>query len=188
MYATTRGGLRDLLHPYYIVNIFLSLLGPESVYYFREATFAEVVERGDPRVTWIVAFYTVWSPACNALAPIFSELSHSYSGFSGLRFGKVDITRCPDLARRFGIDASTWSKQIPTIIVFRGGKEIDRRPGLSVKTKKVYKFNFTWDNIISAFSLNDLYAHCKSQDAQIKRSKEGLDKEKARIEESKKEK
>ncbi|BHF59470.1 hypothetical protein SprV_0100242900 [Sparganum proliferum] len=93
--------------------------GPESVFYFRPQTFDEVVRHGDPRVTWIIAFYTAWSPACNALAPIFSELSHNYA-LPFLKFGKVDVTRSPDLARACNVDNSTWSKQLPTIIMFRG--------------------------------------------------------------------
>ncbi|VDM02676.1 unnamed protein product [Schistocephalus solidus] len=134
--------------------------GPESVLYFRPQTFDEVVRHGDPRITWIIAFYTAWSPACNALAPIFSELSHNYA-LPFLKFGKVDVTRSPDLARVCNVDNSTWSKQLPTIIMFRGGKEIDRRPGMSLKTKTPMKFSFCWDSIISAFSLNDLYSQCK---------------------------
>ena len=148
--------------------------------------YFKVVEHGDPRVTWVIAFYTVWSPACNALAPIFAELSHTYSGCTGLRFGKVDVTRHPAVARQVGVDATTWSKQLPTIVVFRGGREIDRRPGLSSKTKKVVKFNFTWENIIAAFSLKELYAQCKAQDAQLQRSKEGVVKAKEVTEENKK--
>lgn len=85
-----------------------------------------------------------------------------------------------------GVDATTWSAQLPTIIVFRGGKEIDRRPGLSSKSKKVIKFNFTWENIISAFGLNDIYAQCKRDDAQIKRSQKGLERAKTEPAESKK--
>jgi hypothetical protein len=42
---------------------------------------------------------------------------------------------------RFGIDASTWSKQLPTIILFQEGKEKLRRPYGTKKT--VIKFTFT---------------------------------------------
>ncbi|VDN96402.1 unnamed protein product [Rodentolepis nana] len=262
MHATTRGGFKDLAHPYYIVNILLSILffltkkmpfvsellyensmmefddfqviilfatiislrrsrllsvtdyvayfcmfakasnlilfyhqslslatayavlwliqasllfqpvynGPETISYFREATFRDTVETADPRITWFVVFYAAWSPACNSLAPIFSELSNAYSGYEGMRFGKVDVGRCPNVAQRMGIDTSSWSKQLPTIIVFRGGKEIDRRPGFGQKSKKLIPFNFNWDSIIRAFDMNELYAQCKRDGTKIKRT------------------
>ncbi|VUZ54212.1 unnamed protein product [Hymenolepis diminuta] len=280
MYATTRGGFKDLLHPYYIVNLFLSVLfiatkklpfisellyddsnmefddyqviilfatlislrrskllsvtdyvayfcmfakasnlvlfyhqsltlatvygvlwliqasllfqpvysGPETVSYFREATFKDTVETADLRITWVVVFYAAWSPACNSLAPIFSELSHAYSGYEGLRFGKVDVGRCPNLAQRLGIDNSTWSKQLPTIIIFRGGKEVDRRPGFSQKSKKLIPFAFNWDSIIRAFDLNGIYAQCKRDGTKIQRIEVGKEKTKTEQTESKKDK
>ena len=43
--------------------------------------------------------------------------------------------------RRFGIDCSTWSKQLPTVILFQEGKEHIRRPVSSKKT--TLKFVFT---------------------------------------------
>lgn len=143
--------------------------GPEAVYYFRDNTFEEVVINGDHRVIWVICFYTAWSPSCNTLAPVFSELSNSYT-LGNLRFGKVDVARSAAIARSCGIDNSTWSKQLPSIILFKGGKEYDRRPGLSLKTKKPVKFNFSWDSIVSSFCLNDLYSQCKAQDSHIQRS------------------
>ncbi|VEL29836.1 unnamed protein product [Protopolystoma xenopodis] len=134
--------------------------GPDKVLYFRDTTFEEEVLRLDSRVTWLIAFYTAWSPACIKLAPIFSELSSEY-GLPNLKFGKVDVTRFPELARSQSIDTSTWSRQLPTIIIFRGGREIDRRPGISAKNKSVQKFVFSWSNIVQSFSLNNLYQECK---------------------------
>lgn len=46
-----------------------------------------------------------------------------------------------DVWRRFGIDCSTWSKQLPTVILFQEGKEHIRRPVSSKKT--TLKFLFT---------------------------------------------
>lgn len=60
--------------------------GPENLVYFRGNGLEEELKR-DPRVTWIVAFYAAWSPACINLAPVFSKLSADY-GLPNLKFGK----------------------------------------------------------------------------------------------------
>ncbi|CAL8095228.1 unnamed protein product [Calicophoron daubneyi] len=136
--------------------------GPNQVLYLRENTFNQEVLHGDSKVVWLVAFYTAWSPACIKLQPVFAELSEEF-GLPFLKFGKLDITRYPQLAVQYAIDTSGWSKQLPTIILFRKGQEVARRPGLVGTSKKsVQKFLFTWENIVSAFSLSELYADCKS--------------------------
>lgn len=49
--------------------------GPENITYFRGAAGLEDELNRDKKVIWLVAFYTMWSPACNNLAPIFAHLS-----------------------------------------------------------------------------------------------------------------
>lgn len=49
--------------------------GPENVIYLRGANGLQEELQRDTRVTWLVAFYTAWNPACVTFAPIFSELS-----------------------------------------------------------------------------------------------------------------
>jgi hypothetical protein len=43
----------------------------------------------------------------------------------------------------FLIDTSTWSKQLPTVILFQGGKEARRRPACDSKGRILAKFIFT---------------------------------------------
>jgi hypothetical protein len=43
----------------------------------------------------------------------------------------------------FLIDTSTWSKQLPTLILFQGGKEARRRPACNSKGQILAKFVFT---------------------------------------------
>lgn len=129
--------------------------GPEIVTYFRTNTGLEDELQRDKRVTWLVTFYTVWNPACVNLAPIISELSAEYN-LTNLRFGKVDVGRFPDTGKKFHVSDSSFSKQLPTIILFRNGAEVTRRPNVDSKGKLV-KFFFSEDNIRAAFDLNNLY-------------------------------
>lgn len=133
--------------------------GPENVTYFRTQTGLEDELARDKRISWIITFYTVWNPACVNFAPIFSQLSSEYN-LENLRFGKMDVGRFPDAGKKFHVSDSSFSKQLPTIILFRNGVEVLRRPHADSKGKLV-KFFFTEDNIRAAFDLNFLYKECK---------------------------
>lgn len=133
--------------------------GPENVTYFRTPTGLDDELERDKRVNWIITFYTVWNPACVNFAPIFSQLSSEYN-LENLRFGKVDVGRFPDTGKKYHVSDSSFSRQLPTIILFRNGKEVIRRPHADTKGKLV-KFFFSEDNIRAAFDLPFLYKECK---------------------------
>lgn len=134
--------------------------GPEFVTYFRTAQgLDEELEKKDKRTVWIVVFYTVWNPACVNFAPIFAELSAQYN-LDNLKFGKVDIGRFPDVGKKHHVSDSSMSKQLPTVIVFKEGKEWTRRPTIDHKGK-LQKFFFSLDNCKAALDLNNIYKECK---------------------------
>jgi len=59
-----------------------------------------------------------------------------------LKFGKIDVGRYPDAAKKYGINDSSMSRQLPTVILFRSGKEVTRRPAADDRGKLI-KFFFT---------------------------------------------
>lgn len=133
--------------------------GPENITYFRtEQGLDEELER-DKRIVWFVAFFTVWNPACVNFAPIFAELSSDYH-LENMRFGKVDIGRFPSVGKKHYVSDSSLSRQLPTIICFKNGKEFLRRPAIDAKGK-LQKFFFSKDNIKAAFDLNTVYKECR---------------------------
>ncbi|TDG50911.1 hypothetical protein AWZ03_002566 [Drosophila navojoa] len=156
-YADFRYGLGFLLICV-LVGMLLpepSYSGPEHITYFRNAkTFEEELVR-DKKVSWLICFYTVWNPSCVNFAPIFAELSAEYNA-NLLKFGKIDIGRFPDVAAKYHISDSSFSKQLPTLILFQQGKEVDRRPCGDAKGK-LQKFFFSSDNVRACFGLNQLY-------------------------------
>merc|ERR1712226_1038796 len=133
--------------------------GPDLVTYFRGDDF-EVELARDKRVTWLVEFYAAWSPNCVNFAQIFAELSSKYT-LDNLRFGKVDVTRFPDLAKQYYISTSSWTKQLPSVILFQAGKESRRRPACDQSGKVAQKFIFSRENVLNAFELNELHNQCK---------------------------
>lgn len=77
------------------------------------------------------------------------------------KFGKVDVSRFPEIAKEFRITDSAFSKQLPTLILFKDGTGINYRPLVETGGKLV-KFNFTKDNVIATFDLNNTYEECKA--------------------------
>lgn len=135
--------------------------GPDKVIYFRGIKDLEEELSRDAKITWLVAFYTVWNPTCSSFAPIFAKLSSDYY-LDNLKFGKVDVGRYPDAAKKYQIDDSSFSKQLPTIILFQEEKEVIRRPVPDTKGKYI-KFLFSEENVKRIFGLNICYEQCKNK-------------------------
>jgi len=143
--------------------------GPENITYFRGPSLMEEIN-SDRRVTWLITFYAAWSPTCAQFAPVFAKLSGKYS-LPNLKFGKVDVARFPAIAKDFNINDSSFSRQLPTIICFRNGKEVLRRP-LVDSNKRVAKFFFNDNNTIMAFDLNNLHEECKNNPIKDRKKKD----------------
>lgn len=152
--------------------------GPDHIQIFNGTSLEEEL-RQNPDVTLLMEFYTVWSPPCKKLAGIFAEISLDYNN-RYLKFGKIDLGRYPTVAQKFNIDDSVTSRQLPTLILFKNGKEVTRRPTKSSgRDGKVVPFYFTKKNIIDAFDLNACLDFAKTK---LKREEK-----KSRKEEKKKE-
>jgi thioredoxin 2 len=81
--------------------------------------FDELVR--DSTAPVLVDFWAAWCGPCRTLAPELEKLARERTG--RLVVAKVDTEALPALAARFGIQS------IPTMIVFRGGKEAERLSG-----------------------------------------------------------
>jgi thioredoxin 2 len=81
--------------------------------------FAQTVEGTDAPV--LVDFYADWCGPCRMVAPFVDEIARANQG--KLLVAKVDTDRAPNVSTRFGI------RSIPTLIVFRDGKEVGRSVG-----------------------------------------------------------
>ena len=62
-----------------------------------------------------------WCGPCRSFAPVFEEAARQYE--PSLRLAKLDTEAYPQLASRLGI------RSIPTLILFRNGKEVARQSG-----------------------------------------------------------
>lgn len=73
----------------------------------------------------LVDFWAPWCGPCRMIAPVVEELSQQYAG--DLAVGKVDVDKCPDLAKQFRV------MSIPTLILFKDGQVIDQKLGFQPK-------------------------------------------------------
>ncbi|XP_031170167.1 thioredoxin-related transmembrane protein 2-B [Sander lucioperca] len=133
-------------------------MGPEYIKYFSDKTIDDELDK-DSRVTWIVEFFANWSPECQSFASVYADLSLKYN-CSGLKFGKVDIGRYGEVSKKYKVSTSPLSKQLPSLVLFQGGKEVMRRPQVDKKGRAV-SWSFTEENIIREFNLNELYQKSK---------------------------
>jgi thioredoxin 2 len=84
-----------------------------------DATFDRVLAGSDVPV--LVDFYADWCGPCKIMAPVLDAVAQARAGT--VLVTKLDTDRNPGVARRFQIAS------IPTLILFRGGREVARELG-----------------------------------------------------------
>lgn len=94
-----------------------------------DATFDSDVLKSEKPV--LVDFWAEWCGPCRALAPKLEEISSQGLG----SIVKLDVDANPDSAAQFGV------RGIPTLILFKGGKEVDRLVGNQPKEAIVQMFS-----------------------------------------------
>ena len=77
----------------------------------------------------LVDFYADWCGPCNAMEPVIEELAKELE--EKVKVGKINVDENPDIAVEYNV------MSIPTLIVFKNGKEEKRLVGLRNKEELI---------------------------------------------------
>ena len=92
--------------------------------------FTDEVEKSELPV--LVDFWASWCGPCKMLSPIVDEIAKEFDG--KIKVGKVNIDDELGLAIKFGVEV------IPTLILFKDGKEVKRTVGYFKKEEVIANF------------------------------------------------
>ena len=88
-----------------------------------DASFAQEIEQS--AVPVLLDLWAEWCGPCHMLAPTIDQLAGELSG--RVKVAKLNIDENPATASRFNV------RSIPTVLVLKGGREVDRLVGVQPK-------------------------------------------------------
>ena len=97
---------------------------------FNSENFEEEVLKSEKTV--LVDFYADWCGPCNAMAPVIEEVATELDGKA--KVGKINVDENSDIAVEYNV------MSIPTLIIFKNGKEEKRLVGLRDKEELLNLF------------------------------------------------
>ena len=95
---------------------------PEMVHLTDQNFEAEVMKSDKPV---LVDFWAEWCTPCRMVAPVVEQINEDYAG--DIKVGKLDVDSSPVISAQLGV------MSIPTLILFKDGKAVQRMVGFQPK-------------------------------------------------------
>jgi thioredoxin 1 len=95
---------------------------PEMVNLTDQNFESEVIKSDKPV---LVDFWAEWCAPCRMVAPVVEQINEDYAG--DIKVGKLDVDSSPVISAQLGV------MSIPTLILFRDGKPVQRMVGFQPK-------------------------------------------------------
>ena len=95
-----------------------SLISEAEVMNLNDGNFQATISEG----LVLVDFWATWCPPCQIQGPIVEELAGQVKGVA--RIAKLDVDKAPNTAKKYRIG------NIPTLILFKDGKQIEKFVGV----------------------------------------------------------
>ncbi len=83
----------------------------------------------------IKKFSAAWCGPCRALAPVMNEIKQGYVGNTSVVFEEYDVDEAYEQSMKYGV------RSVPTVIIEKDGKEVERFTGMSSKVAYVNAIN-----------------------------------------------
>lgn len=80
----------------------------------------------------IIDFWAEWCGPCRAIAPIIDDLAEEFEG--QLVICKCDVEESDEIAAKYGV------RNIPTLVMLKGGEVVDKHVGAATRSALVQKF------------------------------------------------
>jgi thioredoxin 1 len=103
----------------------------KNVLNLTDQNFAAVTKSG----LVMVDFWAAWCTPCKMIVPIMNDIADEYKG--KVRVGKLNVDQSRQTAAKYGI------RSIPTVIIFKNGKEFKRIVGVKSKNAYLKELNIT---------------------------------------------
>ncbi|MBN2232825.1 MAG: thioredoxin [Deltaproteobacteria bacterium] len=98
-------------------------MSTEHVGYLNDDSFITEIETS--AIPVMIDFFATWCGPCTAMAPVLEEFAREQSG--KVKVFKMNVDENPRTPAKYGV------RGIPTIILFSGGKEVNKIVGMAPK-------------------------------------------------------
>ncbi|KAI8053917.1 hypothetical protein BDF22DRAFT_682074 [Syncephalis plumigaleata] len=106
----------------------------------------------------VVMYAAIWAPASRYFETTFAQLSLKYAS-EQLKFAVVNVDLSQEMTDKYNINVTSTTLEMPTIVLYRDGKESARLPSRTVSTAARLAWNRSYDSVVKAFELDSYLDH-----------------------------